>query len=929
VDESSRGVRIQLLGPVEVRVDGRRVELGTPRERCVLAVLAVDAGHVVSLDTLIDRVWGQEPPLRARNALYVYVARLRQRLAGLLGVPRRSRGYLLDVEPDRVDVHHLRGLVAEAGGRCPPGRRVELLRAVMRGWGGEPVPDLTGDWVVRLRAAWEQERLAVLVAWAAAELAVGNASATVAPLVESVGRHPMAESLVAALMRALHVSGRSADALDWYGRTRERLVAELGIDPGQQLREAYQAVLRGEKPSQGERDAENADRSRGRDVTLAQLPMDVVGFAGRAAELARLDELLALGDREPTAAVVAVLWGTAGVGKTALAVRWAHLVRESFPDGALHVNLRGFDPSGKALSPSDAVRDLLDALGVPPQRIPAGVDAQVGLYRSLLHDRRVLVLLDNARDAEQVRPLLPGVAGCLAIVTSRNQLLSLVVAEGAIGIPVDLLTVAEARELLAHRLGRTRAAAEPTVVETVIDSCARLPLALAIVAAHAAARPDQPLAVLGAQLANGAALKTLTAGDARTDLTTVFSWSYRALTPPAARLFRLFGLHIGPDLASSAAASLAGMPATDVLTSLSELTTMNMVVEHLPGRWTLHDLLRAYARELAAELEEERDRGAALRRELDHYLHVANTAAMVLNPQRAPIVPAPAADGVVVDVLRDAGDAREWFAAEHPVLRDMVPAAARAGFDTHAWQLARSMTTYLNQQGLWSDMAAMHTVGVAAARRTGDRDGQVHTLRDLALAHIRRGRYEEAGAHFTAAAELCVETGDSKKWAQVHRDLAELMIEQGRMEDAIRHLEQAATVREDDFGQANTAGMFGWCYAQLGDHHQALHHSELALELARAAGAEWVEASVWDTLGYIHHQLRNYPRARECYQQALRIIHDVGDLYREAEALDHIADVCAAHGDTDAARDARQRARNIRREFDQTDVTATTAASRT
>lgn len=914
MDEGSLGVRVQLLGPVEVRAGGRPVELGPPRERCVLAALAVDAGHVVSLETLMDRVWGQDPPLRGRNAVYVYVARLRQRLAGMLEIPRRSRGYLLDVEPDQVDVHRLRGLLAEAGDK--PGRRVELLRAVVRGWGREPVSDLTGDWAVRLRAAWEQERLAALVVWAEAELAVDNAAATVATLVESVGRYPMAESLVVALMRALHASGRSADALDWYRRTRERLVAELGMDPGQQLRDAYQAVLRGEKPAgEAEDGVVPAKAERSRDVTLAQLPMDVVGFAGRTEELARLDELLALVDRESTAAVVAVLWGTAGVGKTALAVRWAHLARESFPDGALHVNLRGFDPSGEAMSPADAVRDLLDALGVPPQRIPSGFDAQVGLYRSLLHDRRVLVLLDNARDAEQVRPLLPGVAGCLAVITSRNQLLSLVVTEGAIGVPVDLLSVPDARELLAQRLGSSRAAAEPAVVETIISSCARLPLALAVVAAHAAARPDQPLAVLASQLSGGSPLRTLTAGDARTDLTSVFSWSYRALTPLAARLFRLLGLHVGPDLATAAAASLAGVPVTDVLASLSELTTMHMVVEHLPGRWTLHDLLRAYASDLAEELDPEVDRGAALRRQFDHYLHVADTAATLLNPQRAPIVPVPASDGAVVDFL---GDARQWFTAEHPVLRDVVPAAARAGFDTHAWQIARSMTTYLNHQGLWSEMAELHTVGLAAARRTGDRDGQVHTLRDLALAHTRRGRYEEACVHFTAAADLCAETGDMKKWAHVHRDLAELMAQQGRMKDAIHHLEQAATVAEDVVGQANNAGMFGWCYAQLGDHQQALHHSERALELAKAAGAEWTEASVWDTLGYIHHQLEDYPRARDCYQQALHIIHKVGDLYREAETLDHIADVCTAHGDTDAAETARDQARTIRREFDST-----------
>jgi DNA-binding SARP family transcriptional activator/tetratricopeptide (TPR) repeat protein len=904
-------VWLQLLGPVEVRVDGRRLELGPPRERCVLAALAVDAGQVVGMETLIDRVWGEAPPLRVRDALYVYLTRLRQRLDGVLAVPRRSRGYLLDVDPDRVDVHHVRGLLARAGGDRTPGQRVELLREVVRGWGSEPMSDLTSEWVAQLRGAWEQERLDAVAAWVRAELAVGNASATVGTLVELVERYPMAESLAAVLMLALHASGRSADALSWYRRTRERLVTELGMDPGQQLRDAYQAVLRGEQQ-------ETAPKNR--NVRAAQLPLDVVGFIGRAAAMSRLDELLTLISREPTAAVVAVVWGTAGVGKTALAVRWAHLARESFPDGALYVNLRGFDPGGKAMSASEAVRGFLDALGVAPQRIPASVDAQVGLYRSLLDNRRMLVVLDNARDAEQVRPLLPGAAGCLAVITSRNQLISLVATEGAVGIPVDLLTTDEARELLANRLGKVRTSEEPDVVENLIASCARLPLALTVVAARAAARPDQPLAVLAAQLGGGSALGTLTAGDARTDVKAVFSWSYHALTPGAARLFRLLGLHTGPDVATAAAASLAGLPVADVAPLLAELTTMHMIAEYLPGRWTLHDLLRAYAQETAEETDGEDDRRVALHREFDHYLHTANAAATLLNPQRAPIFPAPAIDGVVLDSVVDAGNARQWFTAELAVLRDMVRSAARAGFDTHAWQLARSMTTYLNHQGLWSDMAEVHAVGLAAARRIGDRDGQVHTLRDLALANTRRGEYDDAYVNYTAAAEICAESGNRRQWANAQRDLAELVSNQGRFDEAIRHLELAATVPEDEAGHANTEGMFGWCYAEIGEFEQALRHSEEALRLAKALGARWTEAGVWDTLGYIHHQRKDYPRARSCYHQALDIIREVGDLYREAETLDHIADVCAAQGDLNAADDARRQARTIREEFDQSSV---------
>lgn len=880
------GTWIRLLGPVEVWVDGRLVELGPPRERCVLAALAVDAGRVVSVETLIDRVWGHAPPARTRNTLYVYVARLRQRLAGALEISRRSRGYLLDIDPDRIDVHRFRGLVARADDRLAP------LRDAVRLWDGEPMADLTSDWATQARSAWQQERLDAVVVWARAELVGGNAATTVAVLTELADRYPLAESVVAALMHALHASGRSADALDRYRRCRDRLVEELGVDPGQRLQEAHQTVLRGE-------DARGAAREP-RGVRPAQLPLDVAGFVGRAAELRRLDEL---------AASVVILWGTAGVGKTALAVRWAHSVRDRFPDGQLHVNLRGFDPGGAALSPEEAVRDFLDACGVPPKRVPAGIDAQVGLYRSLLDGRRMLVLLDNARDAEQVRPLLPGAPGCLAVVTSRNQLTSLVAAEGATAMPVDLLDADEASELLSHRVGATRVAAEPEMVQTIVAECARLPLALAVVGARAAARPDLPLAVLAAQLGDSA-LGALTAGDARTTVQTVFSWSYQALTPEAARLFRLLGLHPGPDWAAQAVASLAGVTVAQAVLLLSELSNAHLTTEHRSGRWTSHDLLRAYTRELVAGTDSE----VALRRMLDHYLLVADAAALSLNPQRDPITPLPAADGVVLDLPTDA---RQWFTTELPVLRALVPLAARAGFDTHAWQLARSMTTYLNHRGLWSELADLHTEGLAAARRVGDRDGQIHTLRDLALALSRRGAYEEAHAYLSTAAELCAEVKDDRKWVHTHRDLAELAGNQNRVADAIHHLELAAAVPQTVGSLGNTAGMLGWYYGQVGDYEQAMRHCKEALEFSEKAGDRWNVAGTCHTLGYIHHQLREYRQALSCYQQALDIVTEVGDLYRQAETLDTIAETHTAIGDTAAAANAHKRAQTIRQEFDQ------------
>jgi tetratricopeptide (TPR) repeat protein len=478
-------------------------------------------------------------------------------------------------------------------------------------------------------------------------------------------------------------------------------------------------------------------------------------------------------------------------------------------------------------------------------------------------------------------------------------------------VSVDLLDTDEAGELLRRRIGPARAAAEPEMVQTIAAECARLPLALAVVAARAAARPDLPLAVLAAQL-DDSALGTLTAGDPRTTVQTVFSWSYRALTAEGARLFRLLGLHPGPDVTAPAAASLAGIPAGEVEPLLSELGNAHLMTEHSPGRWTFHDLLRAYVRELVDPAREH----AALRRMFDHYLHVANAAAMSLNPQRDPITQVPPADGVVLDVPADAAAARQWFTAEHAVLRDLVPAAARAGLDTHAWQLARSMTTYVNQLGLWSEMADLHTIGLAAARRTGDRDGQVHTSRDLGLACVRRGDYEEAHMLFSAAVELCVELEDERKWVHAHHDLAELLGLQGRLREAIGHLELASTATAEEVNPGNTFAMLSWFYAQLGDYEQALRHCKEGLVLSEKAGDQWSVASTCDNLGYIYHQLGDYRQALSCYQRALDIVSDFGDLYRQAEALDHIADTYTATGDLSAAREAQRRAESIRRDFD-------------
>ena len=393
---------------------------------------------------------------------------------------------------------------------------------------------------------------------------------------------------------------------------------------------------------------------------------------------------------------VIVLSGTAGVGKTALAIRFGRQVAKRFPDGQLYVNLRGLDPGPPPMEPAEALGFLLSGLGVPPHRFNIVVEERAAMYRSLLDGKRILVVLDNATSAAQVRPLLPGSPGCLVVVTSRNELAGLVAAEGAALITLDVLSHAEAREMLARRLGRDRIAAEPEAADEIIEECARLPLALSIAVGRAAGRAKQPLADLAAELRDAKGrLDALEAGDAATDMRAVLSWSYDQLGEPAARMFRVLGLHPGPDISSPAAASLAGMPRVEAAAALRELAQTHMVAEHLPGRFTFHNLLRDYAADLAERSDTEQDRRAAAHRMLDHYLHTAMAATQLFSPGRSALRLAGPTPGVLPAEVTDKDQAAAWFDAELPVLLALIGYADANGFDTHAWQIPWALGPYL------------------------------------------------------------------------------------------------------------------------------------------------------------------------------------------------------------------------------------------
>jgi tetratricopeptide (TPR) repeat protein/transcriptional regulator with XRE-family HTH domain len=647
-----------------------------------------------------------------------------------------------------------------------------------------------------------------------------------------------------------------------------------------------------------------------------QLPASVPNFVGRTRELKELTGLLDRGTRDAAGTVViSAIGGTAGVGKTALAVHWAHQSADRFPDGQLYVNLAGFGPSGPPLPAGQAVRGFLDALGVRPEQIPQVPDGQAGLYRSLLAGRRMLVVLDNAADEEQVRPLLPGSAGCLAVVTSRRQLTALAAAEGAALITLEYLPDAEARQLLTDRLGAARVTTEPRAARDLVTVCAGLPLALSITAARAAARPHFPLAALAAELADAASrLDVLDAGDPGSGVRAAFSWSYEQLGGEAARMFRLLGLHPGPDISIAAAASLAGTGEPEARRQLGELARAHLITEHLPGRYALHDLLRAYAADQARAHESPADGQAAVGRVLDYYLHTAAVAALLLNPATEPVTLAPLRPGAAARQLAHQRQAQTWFEEEHQVLLAAVTFAAASGFDSHAWQLPWAMAAFLQTRGQWQDWAATQRTALAAATRVGDTAAQALASRILANACSYLGDHDQSRRYYASSLALYQRLGDRRGEAKIHEGLCWLADGQGSYADALEHAERALRLFQaigDKAGQAAALNSVGWYHGLLGDYEQARSFGQLALTMSAEAGYRRFEGNAWDSLGYAEHHLGNLPEAAACYQRALSIFREAGDRFVEADVLTHLGDARLAAGEVAQAQEAWRQAITI------------------
>lgn len=630
----------------------------------------------------------------------------------------------------------------------------------------------------------------------------------------------------------------------------------------------------------------------------AQLPADMAGFVGRAAELAELDRALESG------AAIAALCGMAGVGKTALALRWAHRNRAGYPDGQLYVDLRGYDPD-PPVPAADALASFLLALGMDGLALPSALDDRAALFRTLVSSRRMLIVLDNASTVDQVRPLVPGSGKSFAIVTSRDRLAGLVTREGAYRVELSPLPPADATALLLNWIG-SRAGSHPAALATLAEQCARLPLALRVAAEFAASRPGTPLPDLVAQLMDEQSRLDMldTGGDPRTMVRGVLSWSYRHLRAPAARMFRLLGLRRGGAFGVGAAAALAGVSLGEARALLDELCRVYLVQPTGADRFHLHDLLRAYAAELAETVESGPQRRAAIRRLLDYYLHSAYAADHCLQPYRQPIS-LPRARAVVAPEQFTSPDvALAWFTAEHQTLLAAIGLAVRSNLDGHTWRLAWTLLTYFERRGYWQDFTDTQRVALAATQRLNDRAGQAHVHRCLVRAFTLMGNHAEAEHHLRQALDLSVQVGDLCGQAVAHLHLSIAAERRKRYAEAMHHDRNALelfTIAGNRHGEGLALNQIGCDYLLLGDPAQTLVHCGQALARFEEFGDATSQAAAWDSLGTAHHALGDHPEAVRCYRLAIDLYQRLGSRYYEADSLVNLGHTYDAAGDRAAA----------------------------
>lgn len=871
----------RVLGRLEVWTGQGRLTLSRPRHQRVLAALLLTPNSVVPLGKLVEAAWDDEPPSTADKQVRNCISALRERLsdANQRLIVTDGPGYRMSVREDQLDSLRFIKEVADARQCAAEGaldRGVRRIRSALGSWRGPAIDGLDNTSLAGQAARLNEQRLNALELCADWLSELGEHRAVVDELADVVHEHPLRERLHAQLMRALDRCGRRADALNAFHRLRVHLAEELGVDPGVDVRLLHEQILRGgSQPGRTEKSSPDrvGSRTAGPPVPR-QLPQSIRDFTGRADHLVALDALLPpdSGQHGGHAVVISALDGSGGVGKTTLAVHWAHRVQQRFPDGTLHTNLRGYGP-GRPASPDEVLDDFLVALGVPAAAVPAGCDARSGLFRTLLSGRRMLLVLDNANSAEQVRPLLPGTPGCMVLVTSRDSLTGLVVTDAAHRLTLDVLTPPEALSLVVGIIGPARANGEPAAVGELIRLCARLPLALRIAAGRVAAHQHGSVADIVAELADEESrLDALSWGqDPRAAVRKVLDWSYEQLPPQQAFLFRRLGLHPGPDLSSPAAAALTCLPPREARKLLNALADTHLIEPVAKGRYRFHDLLRAYAAELARDRDSAADRHRAADALLTWYSHTAHVADKQLYPNNTRLV-THLAEPDHPHAIADRDQAWTWFTDERANLIAALHHAVDQGMDRHAVNLVDAFG-FLILMGGWEERIQTADAGLTAARRARDRAHEANVLlaRGEALGHLHR---PEAEPDLARAVTLAREIGNTHIQIAGLNDLGQLLRRQGRHAEALHRLGDAlALSRGFDAGrwEAVVEGMIAAVHVDLGDHAQAIDHAERSTQLRRRIGDRDGEACALTVLAKAWQGIDDHDTAIDHCRQAIAL----------------------------------------------------------
>jgi DNA-binding SARP family transcriptional activator len=912
-----------VLGPLRVEYAGQPLPLRAAGQRVLLAALLLATDRTRTTNQLVTCLWDDRPPANARNALQNHVLRLRGVLGGLGGTAApllltRPEGYRLDAPEAAVDVDRFHVLLARAraSAQAAPGSALVALDEALALWRGPALADVPSLWLWQeARGALEEQRLDAVELRLALRLALGRDEGVVAELEALVGLHPLRERFHAQLMLALVRGGRQAEALEAYQHARRLLVDELGIEPGPELQDLHRRVLTGDPALVTVRPPVSGSTPPDESAATAphRLPADTRLFTGRQAELARLLTLATEADhaRSAGSVVITVVDGMAGIGKTALAVHAAHRLAERFEDGQLFIDLHGYTQDRAPRTANQALETLLRALHVPPQQVPEDVEERAALYRERLAGAHVLIILDNAADESQVKPLIPGGSGCLVLITSRRKLRAL---DDAHILALDTLPTAEAVALFCAVAGPGRVTADDPATAAIVALCGHLPLTLRIAAALLRNRPAWSLEHLGHKLcAAHARLDTFADGDR--DLAALFDLSSQALHDDQRRLYRRLGLIPGPEIDAHAAAALLNTDLATAERSLQELVDHNLLLETSADRYRMHDMIRAHARALAHH-DPVREQEAALSRLLVYYQHTAGTAdaRMARNARSGPTGPAPAH----TRPLPDAPAARAWLRLERANLTACLEYSIHSGLDEHTVALSAGLTNLLRTDGPWPQATAPHIAASAAAVRLGDLSGQARALTELGNLQKLTGDYPAATRNLRTALKLYGARDDKPGKARVLTELSSLSRVSGLYASASRTARQALDLyreTDDTLGQARALTDVGIMQKLTGDYPAATRNLRAALALYRAADSRSGQAVALTKLAEIQRTTGDYEGATHNVKAALVLCVEVGDRLGQANALSVLGKLRRLAGEYEDAAGHHKAALEVYREL--------------